>query len=189
MGNRFSQLDVTGKKRSAYVDQWKRIKLHKLIKGPDGASLQHVDENWLIHHKNDILRHGVNGVFVSDDDVEVQQQLYSWSDPIADGPPKWPISSGSIPITAQAVLDAVDSLIKVSNQYHLIDPYIWPHSGDTWIATEPIVEGSVKKYKLRRVQVMKRFSLFTLATRGGVYRPNSMAILGGQKRWQRNFQT
>ena len=134
---RLKKVSVTEKKRKRYVEFLKKLRDDKRLVRCGGNS--DVNEMWLEQHKDELLSGDALGIFVSDENVDIDSQLYSWSDPVTEGPVSWQASNSSIDLTADSIGHALVSLIKVSSEFHLIDPYIWPHSGDPWRSTEPIL--------------------------------------------------
>ena len=125
--------------RKIYVERLKALdsEQKRVVAGSIGRA---AEAGWLSSFRDEIFSSGADGIFVGDKLVDVEHRVFSWTNPITLGPAVWSELKDSFYLTAEGFDSIFRPLIGISSEFHLVDPYIWPHANDNWSATSPILE-------------------------------------------------
>ena len=102
------------------------------------------DTKWLDRYETDIKSEGVVGIFVPEDLVDLRAGLFDWRLPGLYGPACWLTVPQKISLTGEGFLSAIEGLQRFSNQFHIVDPQMWPFkNGSAWGSTRKILTAIV----------------------------------------------
>ena len=125
--------------RKIYVERLKALESEqkRVVAGSNGCA---AGSEWLSTFRDEIFSYGADGIFVEDVQVDVEQRVFSWTNPITLGPAIWSEMKDSFDLSAEGFDSICRPLIRISSEFHLVDPFIWPHANDNWSTTSPILE-------------------------------------------------
>jgi len=132
-------LQLNEKSRKAYVERLKALsKDQKRI--VDGSTRSDSEADWLVCYRDQIFEDGADGIFARDERLDIERGIFSWVSPIINGPPVWNELRDTIDLSVSGFDSILQPLIRISSEFHLVDPYIWPHGNDRWTETSPIIQ-------------------------------------------------
>ena len=168
--------------RKIYVERLKALdsEQKRVVAGSNGRA---AETDWLSSFRDEIFSSGADGIFVGDKLVDVEQRVFSWTNPITFGPAVWSELKDSFDLSAEGFDSICRPLIRISSEFHLVDPYIWPHANDNWSRTSPILEVIASRIQEGCGETgNRRLTIHTSSVKAGI-----QAYLSQYRYWWREF--